>query len=80
MIKKKTNNFVAIILARGGSKGIKLKNMLKINNKPLIHWTIKHSLNSKKINSTWVSSDKNKKTILYLNFSKNLKKQYTHKK
>jgi len=68
MIKKKTNNFVAIILARGGSKGIKLKNMLKINNKPLIHWTIKHSLNSKKINSTWVSSDNNK----ILNYSKRM--------
>ena len=27
------NRFVAIILARGGSKGIKLKNLIKINGK-----------------------------------------------
>ena len=55
MIKK--NSFAAIILARGGSKGIKIKNLFKVNKKPLIYWTIKHCLNSKKINSTWVSSD-----------------------
>ena len=47
-MKKNKNNFVGIILARGGSKGIKLKNLFKINNKPLIYWTIKHCLNSKK--------------------------------
>jgi len=54
------NRFVAIILARGGSKGIKLKNLIKINGKPLIYWTIKHCLNSKKISSVWVSSDNDK--------------------
>lgn len=58
--------FVAIILARGGSKGIKNKNMIKIKNKPLIFWTIKNCLNSKKIGAVWVSSDSNK----ILNFSK----------
>ena len=50
-------NFTAIILARGGSKGIKLKNLIKINGKPLIYWTIKSCLKSKKIHSTWVSTD-----------------------
>ncbi len=63
MEKKK---FVAIILARGGSKGIKNKNMIKIKNKPLIFWTIKDCLKSKKIKSVWVSSDSSK----ILNFSK----------
>ena len=58
-MKKKTN-FVAIILARSGSKGIKLKNLFKINKKPLIYWTIKHCLGSKKISSVWVSSDSEK--------------------
>jgi len=67
-MKKNKNNFVGIILARGGSKGIKLKNLFKINNKPLIYWTIKHCLNSKKINSVWVSSDNNK----ILNYSKKM--------
>ncbi len=47
----------AIILARGGSKGIKNKNIILINKKPLIYWSIKNCLNSKKISSTWVSSD-----------------------
>lgn len=59
---KKT--FISIILARGGSKGIKNKNLVKIKNKPLIFWTIKDSLKSKKIKSTWVSSD-SKKILKY---------------
>lgn len=50
-------NFTAIILARGGSKGIKLKNLTKINGKPLIYWSIKHCLKSKNIKSVWVSTD-----------------------
>lgn len=53
----KKEKFTAIILARGGSKGIKLKNLIKINKKPLIYWTIKSCLRSKKIDSTWVSTD-----------------------
>ena len=53
----------SIILARGGSKGIKNKNLVKVNNKPLIFWTISQSLKSKKIDEVWVSSD-NKKILL----------------
>lgn len=53
------NSIAAIILARGGSKGIKNKNIIKINGKPLIYWSIKACLNSKKINSVWLSSDNN---------------------
>ena len=56
----KRNNYHSIILARGGSKGIKNKNLSKINNKPLIYWSITKSLNSKKVNQTWVSSDSKK--------------------
>ena len=52
----------AIILARGGSKGIKNKNLILINKKPLIYWSIIKCLKSKKISSTWVSSD-NKKIL-----------------
>tara|TARA_Y100000996_G_C22331447_1_gene564635 strand:- start:48 stop:713 length:666 start_codon:yes stop_codon:yes gene_type:complete len=47
----------SIILARGGSKGIKNKNLYPINFKPLIYWSIKASLKSKIINKTWVSTD-----------------------
>ena len=54
MIKKK---IIAIILARGGSKGIKNKNIKKINNKPLLQWSLDHCKKSKKINSIWLSSD-----------------------
>tara|TARA_B100000900_G_scaffold383651_1_gene371772 strand:+ start:1639 stop:2322 length:684 start_codon:yes stop_codon:yes gene_type:complete len=54
MIKKKVH---AIILARGGSKGIKNKNLFLINKKPLIFWSIKRCLESKNISETWVSSD-----------------------
>jgi N-acylneuraminate cytidylyltransferase len=47
----------SVILARGGSKGIKNKNLYPINSKPMIYWSIKKSLDSKKITKTWVSSD-----------------------
>jgi N-acylneuraminate cytidylyltransferase len=50
----------AIILARGGSKGIKNKNLIVINKKPLIYWTIKSCLKTKNIKYVWVSSDKKK--------------------
>ena len=59
-------NVHSIILARGGSKGIKNKNLFKINNKPLIFWSILASLSSKIINQTWVSSD----SLKIINFSK----------
>ena len=48
---------LSIIPARGGSKGIKLKNLTKINNKPLVAFSIEHSLASKLINRTIVSTD-----------------------
>ncbi|MDA9658350.1 hypothetical protein N9T11_00975 [Candidatus Pelagibacter sp.] len=38
----------AIIPARSGSKGLKNKNIIKINNKSLIYHTIKKALKSKK--------------------------------
>jgi len=48
---------LSIIPARGGSKGIKLKNLSKINDKPLVAFSIEHSLESKLINRTIVSTD-----------------------
>lgn len=47
----------SVILARGGSKGIKNKNLYPVKSKPLIYWSIKKSLESNLINKTWVSSD-----------------------
>ncbi len=56
----KKNKIHSVILARGGSKGIKNKNLYPIKSKPLIYWSIKKSLESKKIDKTWVSSDSKK--------------------
>ena len=53
-------NIVAIILARGGSKGIPNKNITNFCGKPLICWSIQQALKSKKISSVWVSSDNEK--------------------
>ena len=55
----KKNN-IAIILARGGSKGIKNKNIYKVNKMPLVYWSIKSCLKANRISSVWVSSDNNK--------------------
>lgn len=59
-MRKKKNTTHAIILARGGSKGIKNKNLVKIKNKPLIYWSIIEAIKSKNIDYTWVSSDSKK--------------------
>ena len=53
-------NVLSIIPARGGSKGIPLKNLIKIKNKPLLHYTVKASLKSKFVNRTIVSTDSSK--------------------
>lgn len=52
----KVNN-LAIIPARGGSKGIKKKNLIKVNNVPLIGFTINAIKKSKKFDRIIVSSD-----------------------
>ncbi len=54
MVKK---NFLCIITARANSKGIKNKNLQKINNKELIYYPIKAALKSKLINDVVVSTD-----------------------
>jgi len=56
MIKKKYN-ILGITLARGGSKKIKKKNIVKINNKPLIYYTINQAIKSKLISDYIVSTD-----------------------
>ena len=47
---------VSVILARGGSKGIPKKNIIPLNGKPLISYTIESSIKSN-IEQTWVSTD-----------------------
>ena len=47
---------VALIPARGGSKGIPLKNLQTVNGESLLSRTIKAANHSKKIDSVFVSS------------------------
>ena len=53
-------SFLAIIPARGGSKGIPNKNIFELNAKPLIAWTIEAAKQSVYITRTMVSSDDDK--------------------
>ena len=55
MYKNKT--FLAIIPARGGSKRLPRKNILDLNGKPLIAYSIKAGLKSKYIDKVMVTSD-----------------------
>ena len=48
---------IAIIPARGGSKGIKRKNLLRINDLPLVAYSIKHAQSSELVTRVVVSTD-----------------------
>jgi len=47
---------VSVITARGGSKGIPKKNIIDVNGKPLIYYSINASLQSS-VDETWVTTD-----------------------
>ncbi|MBT5399162.1 acylneuraminate cytidylyltransferase family protein [bacterium] len=53
----KDTKFIAIIPARGGSKRLPRKNILNLNGKPLIGWTIEAALKSKYIDEVMVTTD-----------------------
>ena len=48
---------VAVIPARGGSRGIPNKNIRLLNGRPLIHYTIENAIKSKYISDIIVSTD-----------------------
>lgn len=50
---------LALIPARGGSKGLPNKNVLELNGKPLIAWTIEAALNSPLVSDVVVTTDDN---------------------
>ena len=50
-------NIIALIPARGGSKGIKNKNIIKLKGKHLIYYSIKIAKKVKLINKIFVSTD-----------------------
>jgi N-acylneuraminate cytidylyltransferase len=54
MVEKKV---VAIVLARGGSKGIPGKNLVPFCGKPLLQWTLDQLKEVPELHSIWVSSD-----------------------
>ena len=58
MINKK--KIIGIIPARIGSKGLKFKNLKKLNSKPLIYWPFKALKNSKYIDRIILNTDSNK--------------------
>lgn len=51
------NSVLALIPARGGSKGIPRKNIKKVHGKPLIWYTIESALRSDNIDKTIVTTD-----------------------
>jgi len=51
---------VAIILARGGSKGLPGKNIMDFCGKPMLAWSIEQASKVREIDSVWVSSDSEK--------------------
>uniref|UniRef100_A0A4W4GGW8 N-acylneuraminate cytidylyltransferase n=1 Tax=Electrophorus electricus TaxID=8005 RepID=A0A4W4GGW8_ELEEL len=53
----KNTHRAALILARGGSKGIPLKNIKILAGVPLIGWVVRAALNSELLDSVWVSTD-----------------------
>jgi CMP-N,N'-diacetyllegionaminic acid synthase len=71
MINKKSvasNKVLGLILARGGSKGFKNKNIANLSGKPLIAWTIRSALKSKKITDVVLSTDSAKIAMIAKKF------------
>uniref|UniRef100_A0A2K6G7V9 N-acylneuraminate cytidylyltransferase n=1 Tax=Propithecus coquereli TaxID=379532 RepID=A0A2K6G7V9_PROCO len=54
---EKPPHLAALILARGGSKGIPLKNIKHLAGVPLIGWVLRAALDSGVFQSVWVSTD-----------------------
>ncbi|XP_077979901.1 N-acylneuraminate cytidylyltransferase-like [Glandiceps talaboti] len=50
-------HFGAVIMARGGSKGIPLKNIKNLAGQPLITWALRAAIESEAFDSVWVSTD-----------------------
>lgn len=55
--RERKDKIIAIVPARGGSKSIPRKNIIPLNGKPLIYYTIKEALKSKYFDRTIVSTE-----------------------
>lgn len=70
---KNTENkkrIICFIPARSGSTRIKNKNIMNINERPLIYWTVLKAIKSKKFNKIIISSDSNKYYKILINYLK----------
>ncbi len=56
-MNKTAEQIVAIIPARGGSKGIPGKNVRQVGGKPLLSWSIEHARQTPQISRIFVSTD-----------------------
>ena len=72
----KKDKVIALIPARKGSKGIKNKNLLKINKRTLVELAINNAKKSKYIDKIYLSSDSNK----ILKSSHSFDNVFTHKR
>lgn len=59
-MKNSNNKFLCVISARGGSQGLKNKNLKYFNGKPLIAWTIEQAKKSKFVRDVYISTDSKK--------------------
>tara|TARA_B100000029_G_scaffold427370_1_gene436747 strand:+ start:4046 stop:4786 length:741 start_codon:yes stop_codon:yes gene_type:complete len=57
MAKIKKKSVLGLIVARKGSKGIKNKNLIRFNRKPLIKWTISEAKKSRLLDYILLSTD-----------------------
>ena len=53
----KGKRILAIVPARGGSKGLPGKNIKMLSGKPLIVWTLEHIKKSRYVDELFVSTD-----------------------
>ncbi|XP_048410510.1 N-acylneuraminate cytidylyltransferase A [Stegostoma tigrinum] len=56
-LRGKQRHFAALILARGGSKGIPLKNIKLLAGVPLLGWVLRAAVDCGEFDSVWVSTD-----------------------
>jgi len=73
MLNGKT--FLGIVPARGGSKRLPRKNLLDLNGKPLIAWSIQAGLKSKYIDELIVTSDDDEILEVASNYGSNIIKR-----
>ena len=54
---KKKPNVLGLITARGGSRGIPKKNIVPVNGKPLIAWSIEAAMGAASVQRCIISTD-----------------------